>query len=532
MGRSDQILPVNSTELSAQRPLEQENKDYASMSLLQIIQGRTTTQPDTPEEHSSQHSSQYLTASEHSLPSDLADYYGFRYDASIGTEQYAEDCPEQAQSDAVSSSVGNQMAVFGSAPAAPPPAGQYSFLQDNVEYRDPDPISTQSNMEDATLSDVSLGLSQDEPPILRVPTEHRQDIPPPPNEYSLGGPASFPARSESKVGLSHWSTVPTAGGGVVAVHDNRVYDVAPSSAGLDLACLDCQLDEESADNDQAVTSRLADNAGASSGDVLLGMAKMTLTNTQVPCTEAGEVPGDSLAQSVAAGPTPSADQSQTGDAIMFLRDCFPDQSETFLMHCWECSSGDIDACMDLVLTSSFRDSDEEGAPREFPIEYDIGKLSQEPAPMSVVEAKHCSPPCQSSSTSGSSSFGVPLAKQERNLSTSAPQALTDEEYARLLQAEYDKETPSQPEAVLLPQPAVEQPVVERPKQHPPSKERSPEAPNDDYLVRQYGEDEGFVLRLPRLLAYKLQDMYGSVSRHTEGGELSQATPLSKLLCWC
>ena len=529
--RGEPTLPVRETECSTQRPWEQESEDRDSMRFLQIIQGRTTATAGTVEDHSSPHSSsQYLTASEQSLPSDLVDYYGFTVDASTGTNppachtermHYTEDCPK-AQSDVVSSSAGNQMPVFSSAPAVQPLGGQYPFLQDSPEYRDPKPGSTQSNAEDATQSDVSEGLSQDEPPILTVPPERQEDIAPPLGEDFVGDPASFPAQSQGRVDVSYWGTMGTTTGDVTEVSNNKESNTAPSLAGLDLELdLEGELDEGEMDNDHAITPQLVDTAEGSVGGVLSRMADMTLSNTQAPCLSTGEVPRDTLMQPVAVDPVLQPVQSLTSDVLLFLNDCFPEHSEAFLLQCWESSNLDIDACMDMVLTSSFKDSDDEEAPKNFPTEYDMDKMPQLPVPKSVAQVKQDSPPSHhSSNTSGSSSFGVPQAAEDRDLSAPTPQALTDEEYARQLQAEYDKETVPPSQTVPLPQPTLEQPMVEQPRGPLAGKGKVPETTTEDeYLVRQYGEDEGFVLRLPRLLAYKLQDMYGPVSQHTEGGKL-------------
>lgn len=528
---SEPTLPVREAECSTQQPWEQENEDRESMKLLQIIQSRTTATAGTVEDHSSQHSSsQYLTASEQSLPSDIVDYYGFTVDASTGTNppachrermHYTEDCPK-AQSDVVSLSAGNQMPVFSSTPAVQPLGGQYPFLQDSPEYRDPKPGSTQSNVEDTTQSDVSQGLSQDEPPILTVPPEHQENIAPPLGEDFMGDPASFPAQSQGRVDMSYWSTMTTTTGGVTEVSNDKVSHPAPSLAGLDLeldlTCFEHQLDKGEVDNDHVITPQLADTAEGSIGGVLSRMADMTLTNTQAPCLSTGEVPGDTLMQPVADDPV----QSLTSDVLHFLHDCFPEQCEAFLLQCWECSSGDIDACMDMVLTSSFKDSDDEGAPKDFPTEYDVDKMSPLLVPKSVAaHMKQDSPPPSrhSSNTVERSSFGVPHTVEDRHLSAPTPQALTDEEYARQLQAEYDKETVPPSQTVPPPQPTLEQPAVEQHSGPVTSKGKVRETTTEDeYLVRQYGEDEGFVLRLPRLLAYKLQDMHGPVSQHTEGGK--------------
>ena len=497
------------------------------MRLLQIIQGGTpTTTPGTVEDHSSRHSSsQYLTASEQSLPSDLVDYYGFTVDASSGTNppachrermNYTEDCPK-AQSDVVSSSSGNQMPVFSSAPAVEPLGAQYPFLQDSPEYRDSKSGSTQSNAEDTTQSDVSEELSQDEPPNLTIPPERQEDIAPPLGEDFMGDPASFPAQSQDRVDMSYWNTMPTTTGDVTEVSNDKMSNMAPSLAGLDLELdLACQLDEGELDDDHdAITPRLADTAEGSIGGVLSRMADMTLANTQVPCLSTGEVPGDTLVQPVADDPVLQPVQSLTSDVLLFLHDCFPEHSEAFLLQCFESSSQDIDACMDMLLTSSFKDSDDEGAPKDFPTEYDIDKMPQLFVPKSVARVKQDSPPSRHSSDT---SFGVPHAVEDRHLFAPTPQALTDEEYARQLQAEYDKETVPPSQTVPLPQPTPEQPMVEHPGGPQASTGKVSETTTDDeYLVHQYGEDEGFVLRLPRLLAYKLQDMYGPVSQHTEGG---------------
>ena len=536
-GKDDPTLPVSNTELSHQ-PWEEESKEHDSMGLLQAIPGSTTTASGTAEDYSSQQSSslyltasqqsssQYLTASQQSLQVDLLDYYGFTYDSSISAHspadlgvsvQYAEECPE-TQSGVVPSSGGNQMPVFGTTSAAQPSVG-HSLPQDSPEYKDP--INTRSNTENATLSDLSSDLSQDEPPILSLPPQRQEDIPPPLEGDPMRGPASFPVQSHSKVALSYWSAGSTASGGFTEDSNNKVYSTAPSLVGLHLASLERQLVEEGADHDRTIAPQLADGKDASTGDVLVALADMTLSGTQMPLTVVGEVPGGTLGQSAATGPAPTTVQSQASDVLVFLRDCFPEQAETFLMHCWECSCGNIDVCMDLVLTSSFKDSDEGEAPREFPTEYETGEMSDLPAPKSVVEVKHGSPPSwHSSSTSGTSSLGAPLTEEVRHRSGPAPQAVTDEEFARQLQAEYDQETvsSSQSATVPQPQPAVEQPVAEQPRHHPQSKEKGLETQDEEYFVKQYGEDEGFVLRLPQLLAYRLQDMYGSVSQHTEGGE--------------
>ena len=482
---------------------EEESKDADSMKLLKLIHGSTTATPSTVEDYSRQDQSSFnLTVGQQSFRSEPVDLCRFSNNSAQVSANLGEspksvdgDCRE-TQSGVTSSLDGSQMPVFGTSSA--PSDEQYFVLQDRLEYRDPEPLSTVDSAADATLSDLSLELSQNEPPILLVSSEHQEHIPPPLEDDSMG------EQSPSVL----WSTRSTASQDSSKVSNvDTIRHANPSLAGL-------KLDVEREENDDAITPPVVgDSMGI--GGLVFGLTDMTLTNTQAPRVELGE---DVLMESVTTGPASTAVQSRSSEVLEFLRDCFPEQSEDFLMHCWECSHGDIDACMDLVLTASFKDDEEGETSSQYSAEDDVGAMSQLPVPKSAEEIKLAAPPSrQSSSTSGTSSLGAPLAEEGIQHSAPPPLALTDEEYARQLQAEYDKETESPSQSATVPQPTVEQPVAKEPKRRQQTKEKDAEKHDDEYLVAQYGQDEGFVLRLPRLLAYKLQDLYGSVSQHTEGG---------------
>ena len=169
-------------------------------------------------------------------------------------------------------------------------------------------------------------------------------------------------------------------------------------------------------------------------------------------------------------------------AIDFLRNCFPDKPESVLLHCWECSGGIIDTCMDLILTS---DHEEVGS--------NDAACSESSKSTDFAQVENDNPSRLISEYPGS----VPEYQEDE-----------DFRFARQLQDELNsQEKGSKPPSSW---PNVSEEGTTHSGPGPPDKD-------DEQFAKEYGVDEGFVLRLPRMLAYHLQEQYGSVEEYIEGG---------------
>ena len=199
------------------------------------------------------------------------------------------------------------------------------------------------------------------------------------------------------------------------------------------------------------------------------------------------------------------------DALAFLHSCFPDQTDDFLLHCWECSHDNINTCMDHIMTLLDTEVQNENTQTS----------SSNPGSQDHVHTATS----HSSTQSGVIDLDTQSKVSNSTISSFHPQQMQtgvqhqieeDAVFASKLQEELNKsgERASKGSSGKLQNHTPQsREALEHKRQR-----KKPLNEFHDRDVKEYGEDEGFVLKLTPLLAYRLQDMFGSVQEFLEGGK--------------
>ena len=199
------------------------------------------------------------------------------------------------------------------------------------------------------------------------------------------------------------------------------------------------------------------------------------------------------------------------EALAFLHSCFPDQSDDFLLHCWECSHENINTCMDHIMTLLDTEVQNENTQTS----------NSNPGSQDNVNTATSHSSTQSgvvdldtrSNVSNLTTFGFHPQQMQSGVQH---QIEEDAVLASKLHEELNKSgeraSRGSPGKLQNHTPQSREALEHKRQRKKPSNEFH------DRDVKKYGEDEGFVLKLTPLLAYRLQDMFGSVQGLVEGGK--------------
>jgi NEDD4-binding protein 2 len=202
------------------------------------------------------------------------------------------------------------------------------------------------------------------------------------------------------------------------------------------------------------------------------------------------------------------------DVLPLLQDCFPGQSDDTLLHCWECSHQNLDACMDLIL--SLQDSGEE---QNSEAKGTSGGTHSPPSSQSVPT------PSSSSDADTSPFYNSSLSGLHSLHQTSDARHPIKGDFVLDAQLHNRPTNTGSTERIGRSTHLVEQPndVPQQQAACMENKQKKGKSRKEfeDKVVSKYGEDEGFILKLTPLLAYKLEDMFGSVRDLIQGDDLAE-----------